>query len=137
MVIFSYDSMGKKPQYEKCPNTEFFLVRIQVNTDQKKLPIWTLFTKWTLNAFIKSLNEFDSTIKLTVDNSEKSTEFLDVTINIKNGVLKTGLFVTPTNTHQYLESSSCHPYHCKKGILYSQALWLNKMYRHFFFWQEM
>lgn len=91
----------------------------------------------TLNAFIKSLNEFDSTIKLTVDNSEKPTEFLDVTINIKNGVLKTGLFVTPTNTHQYLESSSCHPYHCKKGILYSQALWLNKMYRHFFFWQEM
>ena len=137
MMIFSYDSMGKKPQHEKCPNTEFFLVRIQVNTDQKKLPIWTLFTKWTLNAFIKSLNEFDSTIKLTVDNSEKSTEFLDVTINIKNGVLKTGLFVTPTNTHQYLESYSCHPYHCKKGILYSQALWLSKMYKHFFFWQEM
>ena len=26
---------------EKCP--EFFLVRIQENTDQKKLRIWTLF----------------------------------------------------------------------------------------------
>ena len=38
---------------EKCPNTEFFLVRIflysvrmQENTDQKKLRIWTLFTQW-------------------------------------------------------------------------------------------
>ena len=51
---------------EKCPNTEFFLsvfsciqieygdllrkspysVRMQENTDQKKLHIWTLFTQW-------------------------------------------------------------------------------------------
>ena len=30
---------------EKCPNTKFFLVRIQENTDQKKLRIWTLFTQ--------------------------------------------------------------------------------------------
>ena len=29
---------------EKCPNTELFLVRIQENTDQKKLRIWTLFS---------------------------------------------------------------------------------------------
>ena len=39
--------------HEKCPNMEFFLVRaflyldwIQENTDQEKLPIWTLFTQW-------------------------------------------------------------------------------------------
>ena len=30
---------------EKCPNTELFLVRMQENTDQKKLCIWTLFTQ--------------------------------------------------------------------------------------------
>ena len=30
--------------HEECPNTEFFLVRI--NTDQKKLYIWTLSTQW-------------------------------------------------------------------------------------------
>ena len=40
---------------EKCPNTEFFLVRIfpysvrkRENTNQKKLRIWTLFTQWVL-----------------------------------------------------------------------------------------
>ena len=39
---------------EKCPSTEFFLVcifpysvRMQANTDQKKLRIWTLFTQWS------------------------------------------------------------------------------------------
>ena len=31
---------------EKCPKTEFLLVRIQENTDQKKLRIWTLFTQY-------------------------------------------------------------------------------------------
>ena len=30
---------------EKCPNTEFFLVRIFRHSDQKKLRIWTLFTQ--------------------------------------------------------------------------------------------
>ena len=30
---------------EKCPNTEFFMVRIQEKADQKKLRIWTLFTQ--------------------------------------------------------------------------------------------
>ena len=41
---------------EKCPNTEFFLVRIflysvriQENTDHKKLRIWTLFTQCILS----------------------------------------------------------------------------------------
>ena len=40
---------------EKCPNTEFFLVRIfpypvriRENTDQKNLRIWTLFTQCSL-----------------------------------------------------------------------------------------
>ena len=29
----------------KYPNTEFFLVRIQENTDQKEICIWTFFTQ--------------------------------------------------------------------------------------------
>ena len=29
--------------------------------------------------------------------------------------------------HQYLLSSSCHPFYCKKGVPYSQALRLNRI----------
>ena len=32
----------------------------------------------------------------------------------------------PTDTHQYLEASSCHPSHCKTSIPFSQALRLNR-----------
>ena len=32
----------------KCPNTEFFLARMQGNTNQKKIRIRTLFTQWCL-----------------------------------------------------------------------------------------
>ena len=30
-------------------------------------------------------------------------------------------------THQFLDPTSCHPYHCKKGIPYSQTLILNRI----------
>ena len=42
---------------------------------------------------------------------------LDVDITLNNGVLSTDLLVKPTDTHQFLDPISCHPYHCKKGIL--------------------
>ena len=59
--------------------------------------------------FIKGLSEFYLTIKFTTEYSEKSTQFLDKTIDTENGVLKTGLLVKPTDTHEYLESSSSYP----------------------------
>jgi len=41
--------------------------------------------------------------------------------------LVTDLFVKPTDTHQYLHTSSCHVYHSKRAIPYSQALRLNRI----------
>ena len=32
----------------------------------------------------------------------------------------TVMFAKPADTHQFLDPSSFHPYHCKKGIPYSQ-----------------
>ena len=66
------------------------------------------------------------TIKFTADWSE-TVIFNDVTISITEGVIETDLYVKPTDSHQYLLSSSCHPFYCKKGIPYSQALRLNRI----------
>ena len=43
------------------------------------------------------------------------------------GELMTDLFVKPADTHQFLDPSSSHPYHCKKGIPYSQDLRLSRI----------
>ena len=42
--------------------------------------------------------------------------------------LETDLHIKPTDTHQFPDSTSCHPYHCKKSISYSQALRYNRIY---------
>ena len=41
--------------------------------------------------------------------------FLDVTVSIAAGVIETGLYVEPTDSHQYLLSSFCHPFLLQKG----------------------
>ena len=43
------------------------------------------------------------------------------------GKLNTNLFVKPTNTHQVLDPTCCHPYNCRKGIPYTQGLRLNRI----------
>ena len=49
---------------EKCPNTEFFLVRMRENTGQKKLRIWTLFTQYIPT---KLLKQFSKAISIPLD----------------------------------------------------------------------
>ena len=72
---------------------------------------------------------FHPTIKFTAEYFNKEVNFLDVNITLIDGELKTGLFLKPTDTHQFLDPISSHPYHCKKGIPYSQALRLNRIMR--------
>ena len=56
-----------------------------------------------------------------------SIEFLDVLVS-KDGVgTSTDLFVKDTDTHQYLQFSSCHTFHTKRGIPYGQALRLRRI----------
>ena len=81
----------------------------------------------SLREFLKELNKFHPTIKFTAEWSKERVNFLDVNVFLKNGELKTDLFVKPTDTHQFLDPTSCHPYHCKKGIPYSQALRFNRI----------
>ena len=80
-----------------------------------------------LKGFIEHLNEKHPTIKFTAEWSKTSINFLDVTVSLVGRNITTDLYVKPTDSHQYLHSSSCHPYHCKKGIPYSQALRLNRI----------
>ena len=83
--------------------------------------------KESLETFLNKLSTFDPTIKLTAEYSKQAIKFLVVKVRLVEGELMTDLLVKPTDTHQFLDPSSSHPYHCKKGIPYSQALRLNRI----------
>ena len=72
-------------------------------------------------------NEKYPTIKFTAEWSQTLINVLDVTVSLIGGKVITDLYAKPTDSHQYLHSFSCHPYHCEKGISYSQALHLNRI----------
>ena len=48
-------------------------------------------------------------------------------MSLIEGVIKADLYVKPTDSHQHLQSSSCHPFHSKKCIPQNQALRLNRI----------
>ena len=50
------------------------------------------------------------TIKFTAYWSKTSINVLEVTVSAAEGVIETDLYVKLTESHQYLLSSSCHPF---------------------------
>ena len=81
----------------------------------------------SLKEFLNEINSFHPTIKFTADWPKEKVNFLDVEVTLKSGVLSTDLSVKPTDTHQFLDPTSCNPYHCKKGRPYRQTLKLNRI----------
>ena len=76
----------------------------------------------------RNLNELHPTIKFTADWSQKSINFLDVTLSLIDSQTETDLYVKPTDSHQYRHFFSCHLCYCKKNIphiTFRQALRLN------------
>ncbi|KAL9958229.1 hypothetical protein ACROYT_G035215, partial [Oculina patagonica] len=91
-----------------------------------------IFIVWTegeekLNEFIDYLNNAHGTIKFTSKWSRDEIEFLDVRVINESGKLETDVYVKPTDSHQYLHYSSCHPGSCKRSIPYAQAMRLRRI----------
>ena len=83
--------------------------------DEKLDENWTRSVQ-DLNTFTSFLHDIHPTIKLTCDHSFKSLPFLDVNVSLRNGKIVTDLYTKPTDKHQYLLHSSCHPIHTKRAI---------------------
>jgi len=81
----------------------------------------------SLLEFLRYLNSIHPTIKFTHKYSRDCIEFLDVLVAREGDKIETDLFVKETDTHQFLHFSSCHPFHTKKGIPYSQALRMRRI----------
>ena len=146
--FFEFDQKTFKQVHKTAIRTKFappyailsiaYLEEKTLNAFEEKPMIWwryidNIFFIWehgeeSLEKFLNKLNTFHPTIKFSNNECSKETiNFLDVNVRLVEGELMTDLFVKPTDTHQFLDPSSSHPYHCKKGIPYSQALRLNRI----------
>ena len=70
---------------------------------------------------IDKIDKVHPTIKFTANWSKNSVNFLHVTVSLIEGVIETDLCIKSAGSNQYLLTNSCHPFHCKKSIPYSQA----------------
>ena len=145
--IFQFDEKTFKQVRGTAIGTKFappysilFMAELEekiLNASEKKPMIWwryidDIFFIWehgeeSLEKFLSKLNSFPPTIKFTAEHSKETINFLDVNIRLVGEELMTDLFVKPTDTHQFLDPISSNPYHCKKGIPYSQAVRLNRI----------
>ena len=78
--------------------------------------IWT-HGEEHLKTFIGYLNSIHPSIKLTHEYSNslhQTLPFLDVKVHLINNHIQTDLHTKPTDKHQYLLKTSCHPNHTKK-----------------------
>ena len=83
--------------------------------------------KWTQNdeelqSFLSRTNNLHPSIKFTHEIYNTTISLLDTSSSLSEGEQSTDLYPKPTDTNQYLLSSSCHPPHVTKNISYSQAL---------------
>ena len=76
----------------------------------------------TLNRFLNHCNSLNPSIQFEQTVSNTNIPFLDVNIIFENSRLTTDLYSKPTDKHQYLYYSSCHPKHTKTSLPYSLAL---------------
>ena len=68
-----------------------------------------------------------SNIKFEVNKSTDRVNFLDVSVEIKENVLKTTLFSKPTDAHLYLNKSSNHPRHVLKNLPKGQFIRIRRI----------
>ena len=74
------------------------------------------------------INSYHKMIKYTWDYSTSKVSFLDVSIyKERESDICTDVYSKLTDTHQHLDSKSCHPRHVKEAIPYGQALRLKRI----------
>ena len=91
-----------------------------------------IFMIWTegeeiLNEFLTHCNNQNKHIQSEQTISKNSIPFLDVSVILENGKLTTDLYSKPTDKHQSLYSTSCHPKHTKTSLPYCLALPLRRI----------
>ena len=108
-----------------------------LNSYSKKPSLWLryiddVFLLWShgpevFQNFVDHCNDFHHSIKFTAETSSHEIPFLDVMVSFKDGSLHTDLYSKPTDSHQFLYWSLCHPKHTKSSFPYGLAFRFNRI----------
>jgi hypothetical protein len=79
-------------------------------------------TEQNVKAVIADLNTMDDAIRLTHNISQKSIDFLDITITLNDGIIATKAFQKAMNPYSYLPWNSYHSIDMKKGFIKGEAI---------------
>ena len=108
---------GRNLQTGSCSKTLVWLRYID-----DILAIWT-YGEDKFKDCLSYFNSIHSSFQFTCNYSNECVQFFDVSVSVENsGSIATDMYVKPTDTHQYLQATSCHPNHTKRSIPYCQAL---------------
>ena len=94
--------------------------------------IWT-YGPETLNDFLTYVQTYSkekhmkSKITFEVNQSTVRTNFLDVTVEIKDKKLETTVYSKPTDAHLYLNSTSNHPRHVTRNLPKGQLIRIRRI----------
>lgn len=82
--------------------------------------IWTK-NRDELNLFQNLLNNINPSIQFTMETDNNQLPFLDILVTKADNRITTDIYYKNTDTHQYLDFSSCHPSHTKRNIPFCLA----------------
>lgn len=73
----------------------------------------------SLNIILEIFNNLDKNLEYTMEYNDSKLNFLDITIIKNKSLIETDIYYKTTDSHQYLNFTSCHPSHTKRNIPYS------------------
>ena len=78
-------------------------------------------------SFPRRGQQLPPSINFTTEISTKQHVFLDTKSSPVGNIISVDLYIKPTDTHQYLLPTSCHPKYCCKNVPYNIALRLKRI----------
>ena len=83
--------------------------------------VYKWLDQFDITQFYQIFECLDPNLKFLFSNQAKETNFLDITFKVENDSLIIDVYHKPTDSFNFLNYSSCHPFHTKNNISLSLA----------------
>ena len=84
-----------------------------------------LFMMWlqefNIEELYKLFDDLDPNLRFIFSELSKGSDYLDISLRIKEKLIETSVYHKPTDSFNYLHFQSCHPVHTKNHIAISLA----------------